>query len=311
MRDEYARYLLSLHSRNAPIYAVVDGASYDNLPEILWRGDFKSKSLYLDRGDNDPEQIVTAPHLVVLDEMPFEAGRRSSTETLAALFDALGSTSGVVFWHGLKSAEHLFKHLRGLNVIHIPIDALATDDQAHIAETSVPVLFRHADANALAQVITSVNVDEASRLMGPASTLVCQPDAHWCKGLPFLHMSRDKDWPTPAPGMLSLSEGTMTRMEQRREDGLKAWALDDFSGDSETPMTQETILDAFARARVYRLEEKDDIWEFIELEKTFGPSFEERPGWEAVANALKSSTKTAKQRIFYAALACDELSGRQ
>jgi|GEM_PF-4575346 hypothetical protein len=41
---------------------------FDNLPKALFDADFISRSLYLDRGENNPEQIIIAPHMVTLDE---------------------------------------------------------------------------------------------------------------------------------------------------------------------------------------------------------------------------------------------------
>lgn len=52
--------LLALDYKTAPVFAVLDGAQFDNLPQELLLGDFVSRPLYLDRGDNNPEQIVTA-----------------------------------------------------------------------------------------------------------------------------------------------------------------------------------------------------------------------------------------------------------
>lgn len=60
--------LKDIHGLEAPVFAVLDGPQFHDLPGALFHGDFVSRPLYLDRGDNNPEQVVTAPHMVWLDE---------------------------------------------------------------------------------------------------------------------------------------------------------------------------------------------------------------------------------------------------
>lgn len=69
---DFAQILLAACTK-ASTFAVLDGAQFDNLPDALREGEFVARSLYLDRGDNNPDQVIIAPHLVLLDERPATA----------------------------------------------------------------------------------------------------------------------------------------------------------------------------------------------------------------------------------------------
>lgn len=50
-----------------PVFAALDGAQFDDLPNALFEGDFVHRPLYLDRGNGTSDQLRTAPQLVWLD----------------------------------------------------------------------------------------------------------------------------------------------------------------------------------------------------------------------------------------------------
>lgn len=207
----------------APIFVVLDGAQFDNLPEELMMGGFVSRSLYLDRGANNPEQIITAPHMVWLDERPEKMIGRPPRDSIPALMELVAGRPAAVFWQCPEGAEALYKHLRGINMVLIPREFLPTTEpelaeQAPVDRaTHEAVLFRHADANAIAQLIPALDISEANRLYGPATKLMLAPHPEWANGRNWLEAERPNGLPPPPPGMLLLSTATLGKMRTIRE----------------------------------------------------------------------------------------------
>ena len=276
------------------VFAVLDGAQFDNLPQSLVLSDLNSRALYLDRGDNAGDQVVTAPQLVAADTAP------ALDEVLALVGDA----PRAVFWKCPRGGDVLYRHLRGINMIEIPASSLSRDDQAHVREDWIQVLFRHADANAMAQVFVALADAEAARVMGPAEGIVFFPDSHWAGEYPYLCFERAAHWPAPRPGLPRLSPETMDLIAALRTNGLRNWARRDFAAGA-MPMSGTEVEAAYARAGQFGFEQKDDIWAFIALERDHGPGFETRRGYEEVALVLNDRTQTAAQRIYYAAEECE------
>ena len=100
--------LLALDHKSAPVFAVLDGAQFDNLPQELLLGDFVSRPLYLDRGDNNPELIITAPHMVWLDERPEKITGRAPQDTIPALLALIANRPAAVFWQCPDGADALY-----------------------------------------------------------------------------------------------------------------------------------------------------------------------------------------------------------
>jgi len=172
--------LLSADYSRAPFFAVLDGAQFDNLPDALREGKFVARSLYLDRGENNPEQVITAPHLVLLDETARNPALRPPAEVIPALLRLLEDRPAAVFWQCPGGEEALFRHLRGINMVlypkvmlpEEPIDPEAEENSEEAAGTHTLVLFRHADANVMAQVAPVLSNVQTARLLGPALGLV-------------------------------------------------------------------------------------------------------------------------------------------
>ncbi|MFD1057530.1 DUF4123 domain-containing protein, partial [Paracoccus fistulariae] len=216
--------LLALDHQAAPVFAVLDGAQFDNLPHELLLGDFVSRPLYLDRGDNHPEQIITAPHMVWLDERPEKITGRAPQDTIPALMTLIANRPAAVFWQCPDGADALYKHLRGINMVMIPNEfappaELALPDMNGSTEsgTHEAVLFRHADANVIAQALPVMNASETARFYGPASSLFFAPDPDWANGREWLQSDRPIDLPNSPPGLLTLSATTLEGMQGARE----------------------------------------------------------------------------------------------
>ncbi|MGJ8605991.1 MAG: DUF4123 domain-containing protein [Marivita sp.] len=204
----------------APTFAVLDGAQFDNLPDALREGEFVARSLYLDRGDNNPDQVITAPHLVLLDERPATVLGRAPAQTVPALLDLLDGKPAAVFWQCPAGEEVLFRHLRGINMIMIPKEELLKTaplrDEDTTDETHARVVFRHCDANVMAQTLPALTATEAARFFGPSTGVVFAAAPDWSNGQDVTVASKPDDLPTPKPGPLRLGQGTIDRMNGTR-----------------------------------------------------------------------------------------------
>lgn len=279
-------YLLSQASLNVPVYAVLDGAQFDDLPALLFDAGLVGRSLYLDRGGNDAEQTITAPHLICPQLYAIK-------DTLRSVMEITAGGPSAVYWQCAAGEDRLYRHLRGINVVGFGKGGLHPDEQRHAKTDEVSALCRHADANAVAQIYPALSNAEAARFMGPASMMMLCPDTIWRQGYPYLAYRAQDDWPRPTPGLLSLSDETMARIETLRSGGLRAWARMEFGA-----MAHARIDAAFDRALGFGFQQKEDIWAFLELEQRYGPDFETRPECDEVRYILKGNG-TAKQRIYY------------
>ncbi|MEO0866318.1 MAG: hypothetical protein AAFY39_17465, partial [Pseudomonadota bacterium] len=68
------QFVESLCGDGVPVSCVLDGAQFDHLPNQLADRDLPSRSLYLDRGDNHPQRIITAPQVVLLADETEDTG---------------------------------------------------------------------------------------------------------------------------------------------------------------------------------------------------------------------------------------------
>ncbi|RNF33565.1 hypothetical protein [Paracoccus methylarcula] len=145
---------------------------------------------------------------------------------------------GLVFWIGdaALTDEVLYQHLRRLNKVLVPKDQ-DEPNESQAGELSVAaadpeeipapprgaahelVLFRHADANVMAQVIPALNAAQLSRLLGPCRQILCAPGVEWADGV--LSVDRLEDWPPPHSGPLRFDAETMRAMNEMRMEGSR------------------------------------------------------------------------------------------
>jgi hypothetical protein len=188
--------LTILAAIESPLFAVVDGAQIDNLQSMLFDARLTYRPLFL--GDGDDDRIAAGPHLVTLPAQP------ARQEALEKLLEILGDkTYATVFWAGMMDFDALYRHLRTINMVYIPDtrpeneqdaeagwarDSAADEEAVEDSESGMPsqkyerVLFRHADANVMAQVLPALDESQFARLMGPASQLVFEPSPEWGDG---------------------------------------------------------------------------------------------------------------------------------
>lgn len=214
------------------VFAVLDGAQFDDLPMALFDENFVHRSLYLDRGNGTADQLRTAPQLVWLDRdrgMQRHNADQNDGKPLLPVLERLLSLvedrPAIVFWVCEAGGEALYRHLRGINKILLPTDAargtsdrlkplLSNADQPNDADHEM-VLYRHCDANVMAQVLPALTLPNMARVLGPASQILCSPDNHWAERP--LRLLRNPDMPIAPIGPLKLSTAEVHKIEDRRE----------------------------------------------------------------------------------------------
>ena len=241
-----------------PLFAVLDGARFDNLPDALLLGDFTARCLYLDRGGQGPDFDRNAPRLVWLDapeggdgdardmadgRLEGIAGDGNAPPPRAATLDALlaliGDRPAAVFWVCPEGGEALYRHLRTINMVRVPADARtgegedyerasagqAADRPEGTAEpagddTHELVTFRHADANVMAQVLPALDGAGFARLFGPATAILFSPDAEWGSASGVMVAPRPEGLPAAPSGPMTLDAATIGRIEKARQRNL-------------------------------------------------------------------------------------------
>ena len=176
---------------NYPLYAVLDGAQFDDLPAMLFDNDFAHKPLYLDMGSEKRDIALTAPQLVRFDTWNYWENDKTAQERLERLLSLLPQTCAAVFWEYEGDSKLLYRHLRTINNIMVPRD----EDTPPMPDPLDPegetfgntefheqVLFRHADANVMAQVLPEMDELQLGRILGPAKAVIFAPTEDWGDG---------------------------------------------------------------------------------------------------------------------------------
>lgn len=181
-----------------PVFAVLDGAKYDDLPGLLRQIDIEARALFLEYRGN-AGVVRSGPHLALLNE------RR-----LRNLLRIEGIEGAAVFWRVEEPDEPAFyRHLRTLNLVEIPApppaQGAAPDPFATAQRT---VMFRHWDPGVLAMILPVLTPAQRARLFGPAVALaIAAPEG-------ALQAKRRADWPEPAHGRLVLNEAQMQALSR-------------------------------------------------------------------------------------------------
>ncbi len=292
------------------MFAVLDGAQFDDLPRALLMGDFAARPLYLDRGENNPEQVVTAPHLVRLDERGARGDGRPPEAVVPALFALIGDRPAAVFWRCAGGEDMLYKHLRGINMVLYPRAALAEPPAPPPAEAAEPVpdshvrvIFRHADANVMAQTLPAMDAAELARFYGPADCLFFAPEADWSGGHPWLQAPRPGDLPEPPRGALTLSMATVERMQglrqayhRRRISTYLRKVAPEHTREMDDKALDAATAGFMAEAKGYGVRSESAMGRWSYLQLLTGGQMGQQP---AVTDYLVKgdATKTADQRV--------------
>ena len=179
-----------LSQANFPLYAVLDGAQFDDLPALLFDNDFAHKPLYRDMGSENRAIALTAPQLIRFDTWQYWENNKTPLERLDLLLSLLPDLSAAVFWEYEGDGRLLFRHLRTINNIMIPRDEdtppmpdLLDPEGETFGNTEFheQVLFRHADANVMAQVLPEMEDLQLARILGYARAVIIAPSDDWSK----------------------------------------------------------------------------------------------------------------------------------
>jgi hypothetical protein len=303
--------LRALHRPDAPVFAVLDGAQFDDLPTALLLGGFVSRSLYLDRGDNDPQQVITAPHLVWLDGRAVKPVSPCRGSTISALLDLIDGQPRGVFWQCPAGGDALYKHLRGINMVLYPASALSTYERQSITATEVTALFRHADANVMMQIAYSLEPHNRGRLLGPCTGLACAPSQNWFSE-PYFTLSRHPESTVVSGGLLKLSVAEARGIAKRHRDGLAGIVTDRLLAagaiDELGAKLRAWVRASVERAAFYEIEALDDFETFAMLELKHGVSFEQDPRFALAKEELSYLMTPPAARLAYAKEACERVN---
>lgn len=141
-----------------PLFAVVDGAFFDNIISAADKVGLRAKPLYMNE-----LTAIAGPHVIALD----------GSQAVEAVVALVGEKPTGVFWSWPGDCDSLWSHLRRNSMMEIP---LATE------EGFETVVFRHADANVLAWVLRLPDEEQYARFVGSATRVVMRatdpPEIH-------------------------------------------------------------------------------------------------------------------------------------
>ena len=223
-----------------PTFAVCDGAQFDDLPRSLLQFNLIHRPLYRNRGTQGKAFDLTAPRIVRLDRFaeigskgvdrtaPTDAALAPVSEpVLDRLLNLLADRAAAVFWECLDGEEALYRHLRGVNMVKLPREKVRafdeTEDEDRLrpsgtADAYEAVMFRHADANVMAQILPALDATSFARAVGPAQSVLFSPDPQWSDQAPRPMVARRPNNALPGrSGPLVLDLATVERIEDRRK----------------------------------------------------------------------------------------------
>jgi hypothetical protein len=171
-----------------PLFAVLDGALFDDLPGDLLSAGFSCRSLFLEHGDKEVERA--GPWLFALDN----ERARAHAEALAL------AQPCAVFWSCPEGEMALWRHLRTLNEVMIPVEGSAREEADQPAQYE-RVMFRHWDPNVIAAVMPVLDAEQFARMFGPSTYIfINAPDYGGLKRIP-----KPDSLPPAPPGPLRLT----------------------------------------------------------------------------------------------------------
>jgi len=221
--------LSHLSQAQHPIYAVLDGAKIDGLPDLLFDHDFSHKPLYRDMGSEVKEINQTAPQFIRFDKWDYWENALTPRQRLESLLTILDDLSAAVFWEYDGEPKCLFRHLRTINNILIPRDADTPpmpdplDPEGETfgnTATHQQVLFRHADANVMAQVLPVMSPQKLTRIFGKAQAVIFAPEPEWSDGEAVVTITNPHDTYNPTHP-LKLTQPDMDAIEAQRLVGQR------------------------------------------------------------------------------------------
>jgi len=243
-----------------PIFAVMDGAHFDDLQSEMGRKNIPCRSLFLGAGR---ETELNGPWLVSLPD--------EDVENYVAGLAAERPCS--VFWSCPDGEDVLYRHLRSLNEVLIPKSALPEDvSKASViaAKDYARVLFRHYDPNVLGGVVPSINDAQFARFIGPAQEVVWYAPDYGGRRSAI----KEDGLPDAPRGPLKLEEANIKEIERRRDEALRRWRVAYLKDCAPTQSARKSdaelaqfVLDEERKITAYGVQGQDKIamWTFMQI----------------------------------------------
>ncbi len=161
--DDERRLRAAIARLPGPVFAVVDGAQFEDLPGWFGQHGLLARSLFLDQGDAAVR--AAGPWLLEL------AQRADALDQVLGL---VGDREASAFWSCADGQAALYRHLRTLNRVAIPhwaalgLDAKPADGP----DGTEMVMFRHWDPSVLGATMPVLDAGQFARVLGPAQELL-------------------------------------------------------------------------------------------------------------------------------------------
>lgn len=154
------------------------------------------------------------------------------------------------------------------------------------------MIFRHADANVMAQILPVMEAAQHARLLGPARVILFLPDVEWDCGI--RRVDRPDSGPGARPGPLSISARQIEAMCEVRLRGFDARMaevvrLKHFGGDHpDGNRLVDTVSRHRRQAEAFGVENEQHFIDFVEVMLIAGAhvideddfrAIMHRPGW--------------------------------
>ena len=191
----------AVEAMTGQVSVVLDGGAFDNLPRILQEEGISARSLFLEGASADFR--LSGPWLVDLSAIP--------VRSYIGWLDAKNACA--VYWSCPSGTDDLYRHLRTINEVMIPLEQTSSDLPASSSPQYERVLFRHWDPNVLGALLPILTRPQIARFLGPADCVVFNaPDYGGVK-----RVKAPADLPATPPGPL--------RIERHQIEKLKAAML--------------------------------------------------------------------------------------
>ena len=288
------------------VFAVIDGAHFDNLPARINKVGLKALPLFED--EIDLPSLAQGPHLVSC----------PNGYAIEQVRDVCSGAPAVVWWAWPKqdaAEDAIYSHLRRLNLVEIPshrADAIVGTRRIGAVDRSSPtetVIFRHGDPHVMSLLLPILDPVQLAQVFGGALAM-----AMYATGMEQISLVPNPD-PLAASGFgrLELSSSQYDELAGVYGRGLRRRAVYEFVHQMREPDVKERelrVLDAYDRAEAYGCASMTQIWEFIALDRRYGPRFEMQEGAERVLDALRLPDASPEERLWRAEMELDFIAGR-
>lgn len=187
----------AVETMTGPVSVVLDGGAFDNLPRMLQDENIVARSLFLEGASADFR--LAGPWLVDLAAIPVRSyiGWLDSKHACA------------VYWSCSSGIEVLYRHLRTLNEVLIPLEQTGGDLPTTNLSQYERVLFRHWDPNVLGALLPILTRPQLARFLGPADCVVLNaPDYGGVK-----RVKAPADLPAAPSGPLRIEQDQMEKLK--------------------------------------------------------------------------------------------------